>query len=164
MYCSDHSPVMVSLAQKCHHILQFCPFLLTAAKFLECQMSFLWMAQQSSKSPQRRGRPPSKRLASLLLPVAYGCMLALPRPPIHAVSSQSCSFRSLEDALSVNWAIKSPRYFKRTPPTWFIIQSACACPSPPPPPPHDHYPHMSHQPCRPSEMPLVMIPPATLTS
>lgn len=36
---------------------------------------------------------------------------------------QSCSFPSLSEALTVNWASKPAHYFKKTPSTWFIVQS-----------------------------------------
>jgi ubiquitin-like 1-activating enzyme E1 A len=36
---------------------------------------------------------------------------------------KSCSFPALQEALAANWSSKPARYFKRTPPTWFIIRT-----------------------------------------
>jgi ubiquitin-like 1-activating enzyme E1 A len=36
---------------------------------------------------------------------------------------RKCSFPSLQEALSINWSSRPARYFRRTPPTWFIIQA-----------------------------------------
>ena len=48
--------------------------------------------------------------------------VSLPYP----LGGQSCSFCSLKEALSVDWGKKPAKYFRRTPTTFFVIQSRFA--------------------------------------
>ena len=47
----------------------------------------------------------------------------LPPPSLSLSRMQTCSFCSLSKALSTDWSNKPAKYFRRTPPTYFIIHS-----------------------------------------
>ncbi len=55
-----------------------------------------------------------------LLPLPDSASFPLTPPPS---PPQNCMFCSLKEALSVDWSKKPAKYFRRTPSTYFTIQS-----------------------------------------
>lgn len=91
--------------------------LVFAAREIETKETEDVMTLEGPKEKRSKSEPEMVTVKEVCV---WSSLQTHPLIPLHL---QTCSFCSLQDALSVDWGKKPAKYFRRTPPTFLLIQS-----------------------------------------